>query len=1134
MRRFPVVLVLIALGCSSGAHFNGLAPAEATGGPKVLFDLARKPLPEIPFPSDLATRPNPDASTGTQVNLPIPAPTQLEQRVRALIDTLGGFGTFAPITVAFDGDLDVEDLYARQNDADPGNDGVYLIDLTTGARLPLDFNGGHFPVALADPGQYFENDPLSGVRNLLFPADNVLHPGAPQGTPREQVDSLVTFYERASRTLIVRPILPLAQERRHAVVLTKRLRGKNGRAVTSPHDGINHAAQTDQLRPLLDFLPPGVALGDVAYAWSFTTQPVTRDLERIRDGFLVGGPLAPIGVRFPTAVGAVGGGYFAAMDVLQEKGVFDPNNPSTNKGDYRVSPDELAPLLTDPAIAQLLPFSAAEMAALLDSYKHVDYFVNGSFASPNLLDANRLGDPADKSFQIDLARGTLRAQAEIVTFTLAVPKQRLESGHMAPFPVVIAGHGYQSSRLEDVLAFGGSFAKFGLATISIDAYGHGLALDPFSEAVARGIARSHGLEPFADAIFKGRARDLDNDGVKDPGGDFWGGNPFHTRDVVRQSIVDWLQLVRLLRTFDGAGAMVIGNVVARAGDFNGDLIPDLGGAPRFPQDVYVEDPANIPPPQPVFRKNDRDPGADTFVFGISLGGILSGILPALEPAILAAAPVSGGGGLSDIALRSTLQQVVQAVYLEVFGPLLVSCPWDPQAGPIDWQATTDPTHPARFGGCGAAGPQTLALVAQDVNRERDLPLAQLSLAKGDVVVVRNLAQTSLDCTQAPVVDGCSRGTASDGGALRLPVAADWPLLQVTRTPRPAAPDQVNVEVLRPGDPLQITILPAAGGAPIVIDKLGIDFTFMGVKYAAGSGLVSPAHGYGLDRNTPAFRRLVGLSQLALDPGDPVNYAPHWFKDLLPARTTAGDSGLVSGPANVLVVGTAGDPAVPVSTAIAMARAAGIVEISRPDPAFGLPVDQVLIKSFAVEGVANLQRPADSSPQGPAAQLPGHIDCSDPSACTGDAIVDVTGYGCNAFGTACTDRFEGGAGAPRLTPPLRDQLIVQSARGGTSCPVSSRGQLTSGCWSTGTSACLTDGNGRAAPGVSALMLPYLSRAGQHGFRTPQPQKAFDVDTFMINVIGRYFECRGRELRFDACQAKPSSTGPGVCDWIPPPP
>ena len=45
--------------------------------------------------------------------------------------------------------------------------------------------------------------------------------------------------------------------------------------------------------------------------------------------------------------------------------------------------------------------------------------------------------------------------------------------HTAPFPVSIYGHGYTSARVE-FLGFAGNLAKFGIASVCIDSYGHGL------------------------------------------------------------------------------------------------------------------------------------------------------------------------------------------------------------------------------------------------------------------------------------------------------------------------------------------------------------------------------------------------------------------------------------------------------------------------------------------------------------------------------------------------------------------------------------------------------------------------------------------------------------------------------------
>src|SRR5690242_18754658 len=125
-RILPIACCLASAiaACRSSEPFEGLAPAQQTGGARVVFDLTRKPFPEVPFPNDLLTLVDPSTPTGLRLNLSVVAPTQLERDLRGRIDSLNGFGTFAPLTVAFDAELDVEDLLAAQNDPNPANHAV--------------------------------------------------------------------------------------------------------------------------------------------------------------------------------------------------------------------------------------------------------------------------------------------------------------------------------------------------------------------------------------------------------------------------------------------------------------------------------------------------------------------------------------------------------------------------------------------------------------------------------------------------------------------------------------------------------------------------------------------------------------------------------------------------------------------------------------------------------------------------------------------------------------------------------------------------------------------------------------------------------------------------------------------------
>ena len=1067
-RRLLFLSLCVLAGCRSGQPIEGLAPARDTGGPRIAFDLTRKPLPEMPFPNDLAARPDPNSPTGLRVNSSLAAPSQLEQRTRVLLDQLDGFGTFAPITVSFDADLDVLDLFARQNDADPANDGVYLVQIDNGHVWPLDFGAGHFPYVLADPGRYFPNDPFAQHRNLLFPdcgaGANVLVPPGPacdDSDPRHQVDQLLPFYERSTQTLIVRPVLPLAQEKRYAVILTSHVRDAQGRAVVPPGSGINHPAQTGELAPVLGLLPAGVRLQDIAYTWAFTTQSTTRDLETIQIGLRRAGPLNAIGLQYRAATtpDPITGLGTTLLTVLPERDAF----PLNDKRAYILPASELASVLSDPAVAPLVAPDAATLSALLETFRYIDYFVSASFVSPNFI-AVPADAPQDGTFQLDLASGQAHTDPEVVTFLLAVPKSN--GGHVPPFPTVLTGHGYTGSRSTDLFAFAGTFAKYGLATISIDAYGHGLERTAFAP-VAQALA-GHGLQRFATALLATRARDLDNDGIRDPGGDFFSSDAFHTRDAVRQSVVDWMMLVRILRTFDGTNGIAQGSLssfiqFAVAGDFNGDGKPDVAGPAVWPVDI------RNPAGGTFFPAGAVNPGSDLFAFGVSLGGILAGVLPAVEPAVKAAAPVSGGAGLSDVAVRSQLVPVIDSVILGTLGPLFTTCDFDFAAQRCaPGQAGTAPT---------------LVMVVQDVNRERELPVASLALARGDRVTLTNLDRDAATCERD---HACATATADANGKMRVAVTADGPLLSVQRVTQASGPDQVTATVLQRGDRLRVSVVRGTGGEPRNIDAFDFPVSFFGVAYKTGDPLSAPATGWGYERNTPEFRRLVGLSQAILEPGDPVSYAPHWSTNLLAIRNGV--------PAPALVVGTVGDTSVPVSTAIAMARAAGLVEMTQPDPAYGIPMDQVLIRAGVVEGIANLNRLADPT-SGPLAALGAqHLSCSG-ADCSGDVLVDPTSYG---FDPA--NGVNDGLNAPRLNPPLRGQLTR---------PVT-----------------LADGT----QATSALLLPYLSRAGQHGFKNPQPAKPFDMDQFLANLIGRWFETRGRELHFEPCQAKE----PPDCRWIPAPP
>jgi hypothetical protein len=49
-------------------------------------------------------------------------------------------------------------------------------------------------------------------------------------------------------------------------------------------------------------------------------------------------------------------------------------------------------------------------------------------------------------------------------------------------------------------------------------------------------------------------------------------------------------------------------------------------------------------------------------------------------------------------------------------------------------------------------------------------------------------------------------------------------------------------------------------------------------------------------------------------------------------------------------------------------------------------------------------------------------------------------------------------------------------------------------------------------MSGMAMPYVSNHGDHGFALPTPGAAFDINTYMIHLIGRYFRSRGEHLQY----------------------
>lgn len=777
-------------------------------------------------------------------------------------------------------------------------------------------------------------------------------------------DHLTGFWERETNTLIMRPIVPLRQHTTYAVLLTKRLVGEDGKPVESPFPYTSPAAQSTALEALPAAAQKAdVKVADVVFAWTYTTGSVTWELEQIRAGLYGVGPFSRLADEFP--VGSL------LLDRLR-----DDNDPQPYIARYA---DFQAPL-------GLLSIADGLGSGALPYLESVSHLIVGTFKSPDfLVDRNGLamqGYPADDDevFEIDAMTGEATLGQGTVTFWCAIPKT-VPGLHEPPFPVEIFGHGYGSSKFE-ALPQMGRMAKFGIAACALDAAGHGTG--PAAEGtidlgqgeqkirdVAYSFFHQVQLGNFVLAALKGRDRDLDNDGIGDPGGDFWTADTFHTRDIVRQSIVDHMQFIRILRSFDGVRTTEqdtssdgYGNLL---GDFDGDGVVDMGG-----------------------------PDARYSMWGSSLGGILAGIMAGVEPALDAAASHAGGAGLLDIAMRSRQGGVPEAVFLPLLGPLV-------SFNPV---ADTQP-------------PQTeLTFVVNNVASTGTYPFVRTTaIAAGDRVVLRNLRNGEV---KEAIVPGSRR--------LRLAVAAD--ALSATQKRRllgygpapdpddallaeaaPAVPAEIPVpshpEEL--GDPLVIEVWePGADtskGPKKTIDTFGMDVVYQGARHPAGSMLVALSSGFGFGRNTPDLRRFTGIASMILQSADPVGYAPHYWREPLEFPYDEAKPG-----ANMLVLPMSGDMNVPVNTEIMMAVAAGIVTHEEKDPRYGKSQLQMLIDNYVLEGLERLWR------------FDFAVDVDADGDCDFEGVVRRTG----SFDADNADEGTSEYHAPSADEPLR--ATVRSADG----------------------------------------------------------------------------------------------------------
>jgi hypothetical protein len=1149
MRLLPLLFTAgLFAGCEIDVAPAGLRRTPPGDGPLVKFDLGHRPLPELPLPNDVATFPDPTSRTGRRPNVSVVAPTRMERRAREDFSMMEGWGVFSPITVAFErppatdptaAALDLDDIAARMegDEHDPSNDPFYVVDLSTGIPVLLDVGSGYYPATVRDPFRYGPFDPKASEPNLIFETTEEA-PGLPQRAYRPEldrdfdgvldhpntlrrrngaraipgVDDLLTWYERETDTLILRPILPLAEKTEYAVVLTDRLRGPNGQPVRSPFEAIHHPSQVAGITRLRDWLSDkrlanyygdiaGTGLDHVAFAWTFTTQPTHEDMRLLRDGLYGRGPFARFARDFPpevkvARVAGVSGapddqppGWETSSESCRRRAerpwILRPNDPDIKESLRRI-------------FEQVFQLGPGGVRALEAAYEHIDHVVFGSFRSPYLM-----GDPASRDpstrFHVDFRTGAGDFRSDEVQWVLVVPKST--EAKKQPFPVALWGHGV-TGNASDALLFAGDYARQGVAVIGYNAPGHGLVVREGERRLAEAILSGNCIAPFVGAITTGRAHDLDGDGIADSGGSWWTSHVFHTRDNVRQGILDGMQLVRILRSFDGRRGTQDFTGDGQpdiAGDFDGDGVPDVGG-----------------------------PRVQYFAAGRSLGGIMSMIQGGIDPHVVASAPISGGGGLpSDVALRS--YGVVESVTSQLLGPWVFAIP-----------ASERPTRPEgesieRIGSRCSATQRTLRIRVNAGVHDRELEIACLEpaeLSAGMTVVVTNVTTGEARCARTDL-DGrfsvpipTSTGDKLDVQIYGAPDAVES---YEGCKPKPGAPVGRRVSTF---EQPAVTTFPVADSSRYRCEVEEGCQQFRETFFPVGNPLVAPNEGLGLRRQSPALRRFRDLAQAAFDPADPIVFAPHYM-----LRPLVDENGIRVEPHALLTVNTVGDNFVQVASGISFARAAGAVPFLPPSAVERLPeyADyatprelyerlgrrtpmQFLVETGVVEGVARLAR-TSAGPDCKPNYVPDGATCTNP--------VSIDPWECQ---TALYDPDWVSEGRlpfdqPHPDAPLRLARVAKvRAVDSTSLAAAWEPRL------RGVPFGPDDAGWTATERVVGLLHHYSAPMGQHTWAEGDTCRAWDFATYGNALIARFFASGGRDVYYLSHPKTHGCLVDGTCDFF----
>jgi hypothetical protein len=392
----------------------------------------------------------------------------------------------------------------------------------------------------------------------------------------------------------------LAQHTPYALIVTQGIRDTTGQPVEASEAFIRfrHAlhgghSQDPALQVYRHALRRGLAAArgagvhpaDIVVASVFTTQSVTAVLEQIREQLTTVTPapaefrLGPDGRRTVFALSQVRDLLFTAQTGT-------------------------APTFTPASLA----FALEALQAIPGAVGQLAF---GKYVSPDYETAAKIIPPVGTRTGVP----TVQGQQEIY-FNLILP-----AGTPPPqgWPVAIFGHGSTQSKQTQMLSIAAWLAAHGIATIGINAVGHGYG--PLGT-----VTVTLGSGETVTFPAGGRGVDLNGDGVIDANEGLNAAPPIANRDGLRQTAVDLMQLVR---------------VIDIGMDVDGDTVPDLD-ASRI---SYV---------------------------GSSLGGFYGMPFLAVEPAVHAGVLNGTGGSSIDQVRLSPVNRPNLGAALAAWVPSLIN------------------------------------------------------------------------------------------------------------------------------------------------------------------------------------------------------------------------------------------------------------------------------------------------------------------------------------------------------------------------------------------------------------------------------------------------------------------------------